>query len=224
MIKAVVFDVFETLVTLCGKGRYLSEDMAKDAGVPTRQFQEDWWQTEYDRSTGKLTTKEGIAITLKHCNVYSEELLEKINTKRVESKRDVFDADQMHPGILPMLKALKDKGLKIALISNCYSEEARAIRSSEIFPYIDVPILSYEQHVCKPEPEIFEKCLQELGLSPQECLYVGDGGSNELSAAKEVGMQPVQAAWYLLDDKRQPCGRLQDFEQADDPMDIVKRV
>jgi len=56
----------------------------------------------------------------------------------------------------------------------------------------------------------------------EECLYVGDGGSDELKAAKEVGMNPVQATWYLQEGLNQPTGSMQEFRQAKEPMDIAR--
>ena len=52
----------------------------------------------------------------------------------------------------------------------------------------DVALFSCEVGLVKPEPEIYERCTQALGVSPTQCLFVGDGGSNELVAAKRAGM------------------------------------
>ena len=35
-----------------------------------------------------------------------------------------------------------------------------------------------------------------LGVKPNECMYVGDGGSRELFAARDAGMHPVQCTWF----------------------------
>jgi putative hydrolase of the HAD superfamily len=43
----------------------------------------------------------------------------------------------------------------------------------------------------KPEPAIFQLCLERLGLPAGSCLFVGDGGSNELSAARAAGLTTV---------------------------------
>ena len=220
-IKAVIFDMFETLVTLTGN-RYLSRNMAEDARVAVAEFQQVWWESEYERSSGKRTTEECIADTLKRIGRYSDELCEMMVKKRIETKINVFKEESVHPHVMPMLKALREKGIKIAVISNCYDEEAVVIRNSCLTPYIDVPVLSYEQGVCKPEKLIFDRCLAELNLSADECLYVGDGGSRELEMAGAVGMHPVQAAWYLKENSGQPCSRLTGFVQAEDPMEIVK--
>ena len=43
----------------------------------------------------------------------------------------------------------------------------------------------------KPYRQIYELAMQRLNVSPEECLFVGDGGSNELCGAKTAGMGTV---------------------------------
>ncbi len=40
-------------------------------------------------------------------------------------------------------------------------------------------------------------CGKGAAVEADECLYVGDGGNNELEAAEALGMKAVQAVWYL---------------------------
>lgn len=222
MIKAVIFDMFETLVSLCKTEPYFGKDMAKDADIPLQDFGKKWHESEYERFTGKVTTEVVMTDVLKTFGKYSDELMSKIMEKRIAFKERAFEPKNMHPDIVPMLKALKENGLKTAVISNCYSEECAPIRNSLIYPLFDEILLSWEQGVIKPDHKIFEIAMDKLGVKAEECLYVGDGGSDELKAAKEVGMNPVQATWYLQDGLNQPTGPMQEFRQVKEPMDIVK--
>ena len=72
--------------------------------------------------------------------------------------------------------------------------------------------------------EIFQKCAHTLAVVPQECLYVGDGGSFELETAQAIGMHPIQAAWYLKDGVNQPAKRKAEFVQAESPMDVLFEI
>jgi putative hydrolase of the HAD superfamily len=54
-----------------------------------------------------------------------------------------------------------------------------------------VALFSSELGIKKPDPEIYLKACQLLGVEPQRCLYVGDGGSHELSGASELGMDAL---------------------------------
>ena len=59
-------------------------------------------------------------------------------------------------------------------------------------------------------------------MLPQECLYVGDGGSFELEAAEKMGMKAVQATWYLRENFLQPSKRKPEFQQIERPLDLLK--
>ena len=50
MIKAVIFDMFETLVTLFQGKTYFSEDIAEDLGIGMNDFRREWHVTEKDRT------------------------------------------------------------------------------------------------------------------------------------------------------------------------------
>lgn len=219
MIKAVIFDMYETLVTLCYTEPYFRNAMAEDAKVSTERFNEEWDKTSYAQSIGELSLEESLDYTLKKLGRYSEETFKEIVRKRKDFKKDVFN--HIHPDIVPMFECLKKSGMKIGLISNCFSEESEVIRESVLYPFFDALLLSYEQGVCKPDQEIFLRCVKELHVKAEECLYVGDGGSRELEVARELGMRPVQAVWYLKEGTIQPCGRIEGFPQAEAPMDVL---
>lgn len=222
MIRAVIFDMFETLITHYHSPLYFGAQMAADAGIAEERFQALWRPTEYDRTIGKLTLEEVVESILRENQCYSEELVNKIVKKRIETKQDCFR--QLHSEIIPMLKKLKEKGILIGLISNCFSEEAEVIRRSVLFPYFDAAILSYEQGVQKPDEEIYKRCMASLGVAPEECLYIGDGGSNELEAARTLGMKALQAVWYLQEGTSQPMGRMEAFEQLESPRDVLEHL
>lgn len=222
MIRAVIFDMYETLITHYRSPLYFGAQMAEDAGIAEEEFQALWRSTEYDRTIGKLTFEEVVESILRENQCYSEELVNKIVKKRIETKQDCFR--QLHSEIIPMLKKLKEKGILIGLISNCFSEEAEVIRRSVLFPYVDAAILSYEQGVQKPDEEIYIRCMASLNVTPEECLYIGDGGSNELEAARTLGMKALQAVWYLQEGTSQPMGRMEAFEQLESPRDVLEHL
>ena len=220
MTRAVIFDMFETLITHYQSPLYFGKQMAADAGIPEDRFQSLWHPTERDRSIGKVTLEEVLEMILRENQCYSQALLQKIAGKRIAAKEECFR--HLHPEIIALLSELKKQGYLVGLISNCFSEEAAVIRESELFPYFDAVYLSYEQGVQKPDEEIFQRCRKELGVQAAECLYVGDGGSSELEAAQSLGMKAVQAVWYLQEGTTQPTGRKPGFLQAETPLDVLK--
>lgn len=214
MVKAVLFDVFETLVTLKTTPPYFGAQMARDAGADEGAFLSLWRETESARTLGALTFEQAVAGVLERCGA-STGIIDLLAKKRRAAKTACFE--RLHEGILPMLTALRNKGIRLGLVSNCYLEEAPVIRQSALFPFFDAACLSCEEGVAKPAPEIFLRCASRLGASPRECLFVGDGGSDELRASSALGMQTLRAVWYSDTlpndhDRAHPC--------ADDPMAV----
>ena len=194
MIKAVVFDMFETLVSLFDGRMYFSEHIAADLGVEHMTFRKAWHETEDTRTLGKITIEEGIDDALKALGVYSESNAKMVADGRMAMLEDTFRL--VSDESINLLKNLHKKGIYTGLISNCYSDEAKIIKESALYPLFDAVMLSYEQGMAKPDPAIYHKMAEELGVKPEECLYVGDGGCRELFTAREIGMHPVQALWY----------------------------
>lgn len=220
MIKAVIFDMYETLITLFNSTVYKGRQIAEDLNLPEEVFREIWDPTDDDRTLGKMSFEEVISEIMQANDISDQDLYGRIISKRYSCTAEVFS--HMHPDIIPMLESLRVKGIRTGLITNCYFEERDAIRDSGLASYFDAVCMSCEEGIKKPDLRIYELCAGKLGVMPGECLYVGDGGSNELEAAKAVGMKPLQATWYLREGLGQPCGRLDEFDQAAAPMDVVR--
>ena len=95
-----------------------------------------------------------------------------------------------------MLSALKQQGLKLCLCSNCSADEVEGLLSSSLHPLFDAVILSYQVGLAKPDRQIYLHCAETLSVLPEECLFVGDGGSKELFGAGDAGMHPLRALWF----------------------------
>ncbi len=221
MIKAVVFDMFETLVSLFEGRTYFGEHIAADVGADVSKFRREWHLTEDDRSKGKYTIEEALGIVLTNLGIYSEEKVRLAASKRHESLDDTFS--NIPEESARLLEELKKRGIKIGLMTNTFSDERDFIRRSRLFPYFDAALISYEQGMCKPDLRLYRKMTEIMGVLAEECLYVGDGGSRELYAAKEAGMHPVQCTWFH--DKAYkphvPCPILDEFDHADRQSDIL---
>lgn len=222
MIKAVIFDMFETLITHFESPLYMGKQISNDIGIDEQKFREIWDTSDEDRTLGKRSLEEVIEEILKVNHCYSPQLFEKIITKRKMSKRECFE--HIHPEIIPLFKTLKAMNIKIGLITNCYFEESEVIKNSVFFEYFDSVCMSCEIGVKKPDTRIFEKCMRDLDVVAKECLYVGDGGSFELETAKSLGMHPLQAAWYLKDGVNQPAKRKKEFKQAESPLEVISEI
>ena len=71
--------------------------------------------------------------------------------------------------------------------------------------------------------ELIQGKTDKLNVKPDECLYVGDGGSRELYAARDAGMHPIQCTWFhdRAYEPHIPCPILDEFDHADHQSEIL---
>ena len=98
---------------------------------------------------------------------------------------------QPRPGAIAVLEELRRKGLKIGVLSDCTDEIPLLWPDSLYAPLVDAAVFSCSLGVRKPDPRTYAAVLHGLGLAPDQCLYVGDGGSSELSGATVAGLRPI---------------------------------
>ena len=113
-----------------------------------------------------------------------------------EQTRLLFEHETLamipRPDAAGVLSVLKQKQHKIGLISDCASETVVFWDNMPIKPFFDTVVFSCVAGVKKPDPRIYRLALERLKVKPQDCLYIGDGSSYELTGARKVGMHPVQ--------------------------------
>ena len=220
--KAVVFDLFETLMTEWGHKKYTKNEMCADLGVERAEFDVFWDEKEQDRYIGSMSFEDSILYVCEKCgkNVDTATISDIID-KRIKTKSVCFE--YVYPEGFQLLKTLREMGLQTAIISNCSSEEVNVLKESEIYKYFDEVILSYEVHMKKPDSCIYEEASKRSGVCLEECIFVGDGGSNELVEAKNVGMKAIQAKWYTNHHPRKR-ENIEGFLVAEEPLEIIKYI
>lgn len=91
--------------------------------------------------------------------------------------------------LIEMLETLKRKNLKLGIITNGKGQfQMDNIKALGIENYFDTILVSEWEGIKKPDPEIFERALERLTISPKESIFVGDHPVNDVEAAKSVGM------------------------------------
>ncbi|MDI6857349.1 MAG: HAD family hydrolase [Dehalococcoidia bacterium] len=92
------------------------------------------------------------------------------------------------------LRALRERGFRIGVISNTYQSRAsleRSLADHGLLPLIDVLVISSEVGLTKPHPAIFEAALNALRVSPAEAVFIGDTPLADIKGAKNLGMRAV---------------------------------
>ncbi len=195
LFEAVVFDLFGTLVPGFPLPRFHNTltAMADAVGADPDEFIERWYATWEDRGTGRL--KSIAANVLRICNSVNvpptDSQLAKATAIRVAFTREILGP---RPDAISTLAKIKSSGRRLALISDCSAEVPELWPETPFASLIDVPVFSCVVGAKKPDPRIYRLACEGLGISPQKCLYVGDGFSQELAGARGVGMHPVLIA------------------------------
>ncbi|HEX2322169.1 MAG TPA: HAD family hydrolase [Streptosporangiaceae bacterium] len=197
---AVVFDFFATL-TPSTPDAVWQEHTARsasllglDATVWRRALDESW----PERATGALgdlpaTFRE---LARRHGVEPDEDALAAACAARRSAQSELF---VFRPDALGVLAAVRDRGLKVGVLSDCTVELAEAWAALPVAPLIDARVLSCEAGRRKPDPWLFTTIAGHLGVAAGQCLYVGDGGGRELSGASACGMRAVMLRaddWY----------------------------
>ena len=96
------------------------------------------------------------------------------------------------PLMIDWLKAVHLSGVRTALLSNMPKDMIAHVRNSfSWISYFDCMVFSYEKRLTKPEAAIYERCIEELGTSPDQTLFVDDREVN-VQAARNLGIQAIR--------------------------------
>jgi HAD superfamily hydrolase (TIGR01549 family) len=95
------------------------------------------------------------------------------------------------PWVVETLKLLQDRGVRMSVISNSDGRVRRQLETCGITPYLEAVFDSHIVGIEKPHAGIFLHALETLGLSPAECVYVGDVYSFDVAGANRAGIGAV---------------------------------
>jgi len=190
--RAIVFDFFGTLTHAVDRGPWHAA-IARQLGCDPDALTTVLDRSFYTRSRGVLGSPEA---TLRWVCAQlgvdppSARLRAALRARRAAIRADtVLRADAV-----ATLHQVRLRGVRTAVISDCGYELPAILPSLPIAPLLDTAIYSVDVGQCKPHPAIYHAACRRLGVEPRECLYVGDGGSYELTGAAAFGMTAVRLA------------------------------
>lgn len=118
-----------------------------------------------------------------------------------------------------LLESLRERGLKLALVSNALDPPWLLHRDLEEFGVaerLDVAVFSSEVGWRKPHRAIFERALEAIGVAPERALMVGDRLREDVGGAAALGIATCQALWFRADEgDGQPEPDFRAFTQMD---------
>ena len=190
--EAVIFDLFGTLIEnyTIEQHEGVLRQMASVLLAPPDEFVRLWYDTFRERCTGIFkSTGENIDYVCWKLDVPVED-----NRRSLAiAMRNDLTSSSMNPVPYSMevLSSLKKEGCKTGLITDCSSEVPAVWQDTSFAALFDVAVFSCLAGIKKPDPRIYLLATEQLAVKPENCLYIGDGSSRELTGAYEVGMHPV---------------------------------
>lgn len=101
------------------------------------------------------------------------------------------EAWEVYPEVRPVLAALRERGLKVGVVSNWDPRLPDLLRCLGLAASFDALVCSSTAGVEKPDRRIFEEALRQLEVRPEEALHVGDGRLEDVEGAQAVGMNAL---------------------------------
>ncbi|MFG2697308.1 HAD family hydrolase [Kitasatospora sp. NPDC048407] len=188
----MIFDFFGTLTPSTPSGIW-DEHAARSAaplGIPVEQWRRALDESFPERAVGAMGDLPRTIRTLaRRCGVDpGDEALAAATAARLACQRELF---VFRDDALETLERLRRDGLRIGVLSDCTIELAETWPTLLLAPLVDAVVLSCQEGRRKPDPELFRQVARELDTPTSDCLYVGDGGGDELSGATAQGMTAV---------------------------------
>ena len=187
MIKAVVFDVDGTLVEslgdLCDSTNYALNKygFAAHEKEKYKYFVGDGMQKLIERVIPK--------------EAYTEEIHKKVFATFINYYREHFlDKTAPYDGIVESLQKLKANDIKLAIVSNKNDEMAKKVVNKLFSDEFDLVSGKREDYPLKPDPTLTLKIIEEMGVLPCECAFLGDSGM-DMATAKNAGCVAVGVLW-----------------------------
>lgn len=196
MIKAIIFDLDNTLIDFLRMKRISCEeavDAMIDAGldIPKKKAIDELYKLYYK-------------VGLEDPTIF-QKFLKKV-TGKIDYKKLAYAITAYrqartgflhpYPGTKKTLIKLKEKGLKLAIVTDAPKLKAWIrLVSMKIDDFFDVVVGLEDTGRAKPSRLPFRAALKELKVKPSECLMVGDRPSKDIKGARALGMKTCFAKY-----------------------------
>ena len=215
--RGVIFDFFGTLTPdleaadVAASLVPVAKHLRADPSAFFREMKSSW----VERCTGQLGGTQAALIEVAR---RAGSTLEEIDvTAALLARLKSFELlAQVRPEVLEILSRLRGEGLRLGVISDCGPELVDLWPRLPVARMVDVTVLSAAVGAKKPDPILFRRACDGLNLAPRDCMYIGDGGSNELLGAAAAGLSPVWLRPKLAGDHY-----VYDFEPGGDGMPTI---
>lgn len=110
------------------------------------------------------------------------------------------DHTKPYDGILDMLAALRERGIRVAVVSNKFDAATKKLCKKYFGDLVEVAIGERAGVRKKPAPDTVHEALKELGVTAEGAVYIGDSDV-DIRTAENCGMECISVTWGLRDEE-----------------------
>jgi len=182
MIKAIVFDLWRTLIPATVDFVHLAS-LLKKQDISVTDF-----IARYEKATQLTRHKDFAELRRDFFKEFSQSDNELLEQELYEVYTNRIDKIRFFPEVVEVLKKLKSEGYKVALLSNTEDLIAPVLEKNiKLSTHFDIFAPSYEIGAIKPDKRAFDFVLAKLKLKPSEVLMVGDSLRSDIVGAQKAG-------------------------------------
>jgi putative hydrolase of the HAD superfamily len=204
MIKAVFFDLYQTLVHYEPPREEIEAKVLKNFGIdvspatlarPIIAADEFIYNEIAQLPLSARSQEEKFALYARYQAIllreagleYDQKVIPKLLAAMQQSRMDLALFDD----VAPTLTDLAARGLILGLISNIEQDMTGTLTKLGLYAWLKIIVTSLEAGASKPRPEIFREALRRAGVKPAESIYVGDQYNVDIVGARGAGIKGI---------------------------------
>jgi putative hydrolase of the HAD superfamily len=169
-LEACLVDAYDTIVTC--DFTPLRHGVPALAGIPVAAWEQEYTVVGSMLNDGRLSKAQAFRQIMASCGAQATDDL---IAEMVRRDQELLLANaRLYDDVIPFLTRLSDRGIKIAIVSNCTDNTRAMLVATGVDRLADELVLSCEVGSAKPAPEIFRHALGRLGVGPEAAVFVDD--------------------------------------------------
>jgi putative hydrolase of the HAD superfamily len=186
-LDACLLDAYDTIVHTDFSAH--RNELPKLAGISADAMFREFGRLAPALSVGEISITEAYAEILRACGV--EPRRDLVRAMADKSRELLLLSGRLFADVLPFLRTLKSRGIKIAIVSNCDENTRDLLVELGVAALADALVLSNEVGAAKPAAQIYQDALGVLGVTAGAALFV-DNNATYCEGAAALGIQAVQ--------------------------------
>ena len=222
MITAVLFDLFETLISESGLQPTRASQLGETLGLDHDAFRAEWKTRRPRIVMGQLSFVGALTeISRTLVGRVDAAAIQRAAQQRIREKAVAYN--RIDASVMELITDLRSRGIALAVITNCFQEDALAWSTCPLAREFQCTVFSFAEGLAKPNPEIYLRAIRCLGADPATAVFVGDGGDNEIAGATQAGLRAFRSTWFVRNSPRFRSSDASGFELPN-CQDVLKLV